>query len=162
VLTVPSVSVNDDPIKSESLSTGLDSQIEIITVRGLDRFRSRLSFTCGFTKAVAIIGIQVQMLTTDTTTIARSLLSFGMILELVSIFISICFIQSRRSDAAQVPSTFVRLLARVPSILILAGIVVLGAALVVEMFEVSMGAAIAMSALLVCGVLVCLLAVYRG
>ena len=98
----------------------------------------------------------------DITTITHSLLSFGIVLQLLGIFISLCFIQSHRNEGNPVPSTLVRLLMRVPTILILLGIVGLGSAFVVETLKASMGTAVAMSAFLVCGVAVCLVALLRG
>jgi hypothetical protein len=116
------------------------------------------------TKAVAIIGIQVQILTTNNiTTITHNLLSFGIILQLLAIFLSICFIQFRQINGTHASSTrLVRLLVHVPTILILLGIVGLGSAVVVETVETSLCTAIAMSIFLACGVGVCILAFLRG
>ena len=98
----------------------------------------------------------------DITVITHSLLSFGIVLQLLGIFISLCFIQSHRNEGTSVPSTLVRLLMRVPTILILLGIVGLGSAFVVETLKASMGTAVAMSTFLVCGVAVCLVALFHG
>jgi hypothetical protein len=102
------------------------------------------------------------LMANNITTTTYSLLSFGMILQLLGIFISICFAQSRQTEGTQVPSTLVRLLMRVPTVLISLGIMGLGSAFVVETVEVSMGTAIAMSFFLAIGVVVCVLALLRG
>jgi len=121
--------------------------------------------------AVAIVTIQVQLLSSgslDNTPTTNALLSFGIILELLSILFAICFIQSQHDHPdgnhphPQHLSTLAYLAWGAPTVLILMGIVVLGIALVVEMLKTSMGTAFAMSSFLIIGVLFCLLGSLRG
>jgi len=116
-------------------------------------------------KAGVIVTIQVQLLTSDSTAITtttRTLLSFGVVLELLGILLAICFVQSYHPDEGrprQAPSTLARLVSGVPIVLILTGIIGLAAALVVETFKVSLSIAIIMSGCLSIGVILCLLAI---
>jgi hypothetical protein len=110
-------------------------------------------------KAVAIVAIQVQLLTSSSNKTACALFSIGIILELLGILFAICFVQMRNANDGHHPqplSTLVRLALRVPTVLVLAGIVGLGTGLVVETIETSLGTAIAMSSFLVFGVVLCL------
>ncbi|KIM82154.1 hypothetical protein PILCRDRAFT_820527 [Piloderma croceum F 1598] len=100
---------------------------------------------------------------TAITTTTRTLLAFGVVLELLGILLAICFIQSYHPDEGgrprQAPSTLARLVSGVPIVLILTGIIGLAAALVVETFKVSLSIAIIMSGCLRIGVILCLLAI---
>jgi hypothetical protein len=123
-------------------------------------------FTHSFTsKAVAIITIQVQLLAPSLNKITRALLSIGIVLELLGILFAICSVQTRNADDGhhfQPLSTLDHVALRVRIVLILTGIVGLGAALVVETLETSLGAAITMSSFLIFGVVSCLLILIRG
>ena len=118
-----------------------------------------------FIKAGVIVTIQVQLLTSDSmaiTTTTRTLLSFGVILELLGILLGICFVQSYHPDEdrpRQAPSTLVRLASGVPIMLILTGIVGLAAALIAETLKTSLSTAFIMSGCVIVGVIVCLLVV---
>jgi len=126
-------------------------------------------FSGGYERQVVtagvIVTIQVQLLTSDSTAITtttRTLLSFGVVLELLGILLAICFVQSYHPDEGrprQAPSTLARLVSGVPIVLILTGIIGLAAALVVETFKVSLSIAIIMSGCLSIGVILCLLAI---
>jgi hypothetical protein len=117
-------------------------------------------------KAVAIIAIQVQLLAPSLNKIARAFLSIGIILELLGILFAICFVQMRNhaddGHYSQPLSTLVHLALRVPTVLILTGVVGLRAALVAETLETSLGTAVAMSSFLIFGVVSCLLVLIRG
>jgi hypothetical protein len=122
-------------------------------------------YTYPSNKAVAIVAIQVQLLTLSTTTTARTLLSMCMTLELLGILLAICFIQSSNTDEVACShslSILVRLALGLPTVLILTGIIGLGAALVVETLQASLGAAVIMSGFLVFGVVCCLLTLLHG
>jgi hypothetical protein len=130
-----------------------------------------MHYVCAFThfstlKAVAIVAIQVQLLTSSSNKTTRALLSIGIILELLAILFAICFVQMHNthdSHHSQPLSTLsARLALRVPTVLILTGIVGLGAALVVDTLETSLGTAVAMSSFLIFGVVLCLLSLVRG
>jgi hypothetical protein len=121
-------------------------------------------FTHPFTsKAVAIIAIQVQLLAPSLNTITHALLSISIILELLGILFAICSVQMRNADNhhSQPLSTLNYVALRVPIVLILTGIVGLGAALVVETLEMSLGTAVTMSSFLFFGVVLCLLTLIR-
>ena len=101
------------------------------------------------TQACAILTIQLQLLTsgsTATTTTTRALLFFGMIFELLAMLLAISFLPlhqySERSYPSQPRHVFAHLALGMP---IVVGIVVLAAALVVEMLKMSVGIAVAMS-----------------
>jgi hypothetical protein len=120
-------------------------------------------FTHSFAlKAAAIVAIQVQFLSSNLNTITRALLSIGIIFELLGILLAICSIHHTDNGHHSQPlSTLARLAWRVPTVLVLMGIVVLGTALVVETLETSLGTAVAMSSFLVFGVVLCLLTLIR-
>ena len=126
----------------------------------------RALFAHSFTsKAAAIVAIQVQLFASSSNEITRALLSVGIIFELLGILLAICFVQMHNTDDAHHPqplSTLARLALRVPTVLILTGIVGLGAALVVETLETSLGTAVAMSSFLFFGVVSCLLILIHG
>jgi len=116
-------------------------------------------------KAGVIVTIQVQLLASDSTAITtttRTLLSFGVVLELLGILLAICFVQSYHPDEGrprQALSTLARLVSGVPIVLILTGIIGLAAALVVETLKASLSIAFIMSGCLIIGVILCLLVV---
>jgi len=97
--------------------------------------------------AGTIVTIQVQLLTSGSvaiSTTAQVLLSCGMILELLGILLAICFGQYRHSEdnrSSQPSPTLVRLALGAPTVLILAGIVGLVAALIAETLQMSLGTA---------------------
>jgi hypothetical protein len=117
-------------------------------------------------KAFGIIAIQVQLLLAPTLNkITRALLSIGIVLELLGILFAICSVQIRNADDAhhfQPLSNFDHVALRVPIVLILTGVVGLGAALVVETLETSLGTAVTMSSFLIFGVVSCILILIRG
>jgi hypothetical protein len=91
-----------------------------------------------------------------------------MVMELLGISLAICFAQAHRShtkgnfispSTSQLPLQFA---SRVPTILILTGIVGLGVALTVETFETSLGMALTMGGFLVFGVGLCILLLVCG
>jgi hypothetical protein len=112
-------------------------------------------------KAVAIIAVQAQLLASSSNKITRALLSVGITLELLGILFAICVAQMRNHaddrHHSQPLSTLDHLALRVPTVLILTGVVGLGAALVVDTLETSLGMAVAMSSFLFFGVVSCLL-----
>ena len=88
----------------------------------------------------------------------RALLSLCMILELLGISLAICFVQAhhmRGNHPSQPPVALVQHALRVPTVLILTGIVGLGVVLVVETLETSLGTAVTMSGFLIFGAIVC-------
>jgi hypothetical protein len=88
-----------------------------------------------------------------------------MVLELVGVSLVICFAQVhhlRGNQPSQLRFTLARHALRVPTVLILMGIVGLGVVLVVEIVEISLGAAVAMSGCLVFGVVLCILLFVYG
>jgi len=113
-------------------------------------------------KAAAIVAIQVQLLASNLNTITRALLSIGIIFELLGILLAICFIHHTDDGHHFQPfSTLARRTWRVPTVLVLMGIVALGTALVVETLKTSLGTAVAMSSFLIFGVVLCLLTLIR-
>jgi hypothetical protein len=110
---------------------------------------------------VAIVAIQVQLLSMALSTASRAVLSISMILELLGILLAICLTQSTSTahHHSQQLLTFVH---RLPTLLILIGIIGLGAALVVETLETSLGTAVAMSSILLFGVVISFLTLLRG
>jgi len=111
--------------------------------------------------AGAIVAILVQLLTSHSmaiTAATRALLSLCMILELLGVSLAICFVQAhhmRGNCSSQPPVALVQHALRVPTVLILTGIVGLGIALVVETLETSLGTAVTMSGFLIFGVIIC-------
>jgi len=111
--------------------------------------------------AGAIVAILVQLLTSQSmaiTAATRALLSFCMVLELLGISLAICFVRAhhmRSNHPSQPPLALVQHALRVPTVLILTGIVGLGVALVVETLETSLGTAVTMSGFLIFGVIIC-------
>ena len=92
------------------------------------------------------------------TAATRALLSLCMILELLGISLAICLVQAhhmRRNHPSQPSVALVQHALRVPTVLILTGIVGLGVALVVETLETSLGTAVTMSGFLIFGAIVC-------
>jgi hypothetical protein len=77
-----------------------------------------------------------------------------MVLELVGVSLAICFAQAHHSQPLQ---ALPRHALRVPTALILTGIVGLGVALVVETIDTSLGAAVTMSGFIVFGFMLCVL-----
>jgi len=112
--------------------------------------------------AVAMIVILVQLLTSNsiaTTAAIRALVCLCMVLELLGISLAICLSQAHHMHArdnhhsnAQPPLQHA---SRVPTALILAGIVGLGVALVAETFGTSLGTALTMGGFLIFGIGLC-------
>jgi hypothetical protein len=80
-----------------------------------------------------------------------------MVLELVGVSLAICFAQAHHSNPSQPLQALPRHALRVPTALILTGIVGLGVALVVETIDTSLGAAVTMSGFIVFGFMLCVL-----
>jgi hypothetical protein len=115
---------------------------------------------------VAIVAIQAQLLTSRSNKTTRAFLSIAIILELLAILFTICFVQMHNAHDSHHSQPLLalsaRLALRVPTVLVLAGIVGLGAALVVDTLETSLGTSVAMSIVLIFGVVLCLLSLVRG
>jgi uncharacterized membrane protein YadS len=95
----------------------------------------------------------------------RALLSLCMILELLGISLAICFVHAhhmRGTYHVRPPPALVQHAWRVPTVLILMGIVGLGVGLVVETLETSLGTAVTMSGILIFGIFVCVLLLVRS
>jgi len=123
------------------------------------------SFTYPSTKAAAIVAIQLQLLSMAVATHTRALLSIGMILELLGILLGICLVQTHNTNNihhSQPYSILLGLSSRIPTLSIWMGIFGLGAALVVETLQTSLGTAVAMSSFLIFGVILCILTLLRG
>jgi cytochrome bd-type quinol oxidase subunit 2 len=94
------------------------------------------------------------------TTATHALLSFGIIFELLGILVAICFLRCcKYSEDSHIPQPLpklVRVISVVPIILILMGIIGLAAALVVEMLNTSLITAVAMTSVLIFGIILCL------
>jgi len=107
--------------------------------------------------ATAVVAIQLQLLTCGfITNISRTIISISIMLELSGLLLTVCLEQARYSRCIHLCRFFVCLASQVPAVMILAGIVGLGVALVLETFETSLGAAVTMTGLLAFGVVVCL------
>ena len=150
-----------EPLKPKS---GYEYQLEVITVcycKHLLHISVHLVIS-PLSKAVAVAALQMQMFLTAITATAHVILAVSMILELIGILLAICFSQLYHADSdvhhSQPNSTSVRFALCAPTLLILTGIVGLGAALVVETLQTSLGAAVTMSGLLAFGIILCLLA----
>ena len=137
--------------------TALQSRFVLHMIHALSTYLS--------TQACAILTIQLQLLTsgsTATTTTTRALLFFGMIFELLAMLLAISFLPlhqySERTYPSQPRHVFAHLALEMPIVLVFMGIVMLAAALVVEMLKMSVGIAVAMSGFLVFGIILCLLA----
>jgi len=128
--------------KPKPSSAGYEGQLEVIT-------------------GVAIVAIHVQLLSVVVASAARTLLSIGLILELLGILLAICFVRTHNGDNIQPRSTLTRLTLRMPTFLIFMGIVGLGATLVVETLQTSLGTAVTMSSFLIFGVIICILTLLR-
>jgi len=115
--------------KPQPSSAGHEGQLEVIT-------------------GVAIVAIQVQLISVVADSAAHALLSIGLILELLGILLAICFVRTHNVDI-QPRSSLARLTLRMPTFLIFTGIVGLGAALVVETLQTSLGTAVTMSSFLI-------------
>lgn len=109
-------------------------------------------------QAGAVISIQVQLLTSSSmasSTIPRILLTVGLMSELIGVMLVIYFIRfhkKHRRKSSNIYRTAIRVLSELPTLFIFMGIIGVIAALVVDMFDVSVGTAIAMSGVLSLGV----------
>jgi len=83
-----------------------------------------------------------------------------LIWQLLGILVAICFLRCcKYSEDSQIPQplpTLVHVISVVPIILILMGIIGLAAALVVEMLNTSLITAVAMTSVLIFGIILCL------
>jgi hypothetical protein len=109
-----------------------------------------------------VTAVLIQLLTSDsiaTTVTTRALVSLCVMLELLAISLAVCFAQAHHMQTGGIPpSCFQPLLqhiSRVPTVLILTGMVGLGFALVVDTFETSLGTALIMGGFLVFGIGLC-------
>jgi len=113
-----------------------------------------------FYQAIGILGYELQLLATNslaTTTAARTILSFGIIFELLGLLLLICIPIPQHTEG--IPLSL-RLVLRVPAMLILMGGLGLATTVVVENVKTSPSAAIGMSCTFVLGGTVCLLTVW--
>jgi hypothetical protein len=88
-----------------------------------------------------------------TTLATRTILSFGIIFELLGLLLAICFPLPERAE--DIPPSFY-LASGLPAVPIFMGILGLAAALVVETVKTSLGTAVAMTSALFLGGIVCL------
>jgi hypothetical protein len=85
-----------------------------------------------FYQAIGILGYELQLLATNslaTTTTTRTILSFGIIFELLGIILFICIPIPQHTEGIPL---FLRLVSRVPTMLILMGMLGLATTVVVE------------------------------
>lgn len=128
-----------------------------------------LIFTCLEPRQASIVvSIQVPLLTANSaelSVIPRIFLTLGLMSELVGIMLIVYFIRFPENDSHKSSNnlrTVNRAALEAPTFLILTGIIGVAVALVVEMLGISIGAAIAMSGVLILGVMFCFLAWYLG
>ena len=110
-----------------------------------------------FYQAAGILGLELQLLATNslvTTTTTRTILSFGIIFELLGLLHLICIPIPQHTEGIPL---FLRLVSRVPTMLILMGMLGLATALVVETVKLSLNVAIGMGCTFFLGGTVCLL-----
>jgi hypothetical protein len=100
-----------------------------------------------------------------SSTPALIFLFLGITSELVGVILIVYFTRfpaNPRDNACRSTTAILHGVSEMPTILILIGIICLTAALVVEMLEISIGTAVAMSGVLFLGVFFCLLAWWVG
>jgi len=108
-----------------------------------------------------IISIQAQLVTSRSITpsiVLRIFLIVGMMSELVGVMLIIYFNRFPVNHSSSSSHVIPRLASGLPTLLVLIGIISLAAALVVEVFDISIGAAAVMSGVLILGVIFCLCA----
>jgi hypothetical protein len=113
-----------------------------------------------FYQAAGILGLEVQLLTTislATTPTTHTILSYGIIFELLGLILLICIPIPQRTEG--IPLSL-RLVLRVPTMLILMGMLGLATALVVETVKLSLNVAIGMGCTFVLGGTVCLITLW--
>jgi hypothetical protein len=113
-----------------------------------------------FYQAIGILGYELQLLATNslaTSTTARTILSFGIIFELLGLILLICIHIPRHTEG--IPLSL-RLVLRVPTIMILIGMLGLATTVVVENVKMSLSASIGMSCTFVLGGTVCLVTLW--
>jgi hypothetical protein len=119
-------------------------------------------------KAGAIVSIQIQLLTSSSmasSTPALIFLFLGITSELVGVIVVVYFARfpaNPRGNTNRSTMMIMRGVSEVPTVLILIGIICLAAALVVEMVDISIGTAVAMSGVVFLGVFFCLFAWWVG
>jgi hypothetical protein len=100
-----------------------------------------------------------------SSTPALIFLFLGITSELVGVIVIVYFARfpaNPRDNAYRSTMMIMRGVSEVPTVFILIGIICLAAALVVEMLEISIGTAVAMSGVIFLGVFFCLLAWWVG
>jgi hypothetical protein len=108
-----------------------------------------------------VVSIQAQLLTSNviaSSTISRIFLVVGMIFELLGVMLVIYFTRFPANHSRKSWRAIFRVASEIPTLLIIIGIIFLAAALVVDLFDISVGTGVAISGVLIIGVLSCLLA----
>jgi hypothetical protein len=108
------------------------------------------------TKALAVVGIQIQLLTSTTSTTARIILCLGITFELVGLLLVFSF----PSDSSVALPPIFSLLCRVPTIAIFLGILGLAVTVILEAVNASVGVAIFMGCILAFGGMLSLLSLW--
>jgi flagellar motor component MotA len=107
-------------------------------------------------QAVGVVSIQVQLLTSSSiasSLVPRILLTISLMFELIGVMLIIHLTRFRSHHTSF--QKIIRAASELPTFLILTGIIGVAAALAVEMFDISLGTAIAMSVVLILGVVFC-------
>jgi nitrogen fixation/metabolism regulation signal transduction histidine kinase len=110
-------------------------------------------------QAGVIIIIQVQLLTSSSPSssdLTRIFLTLGITSELLGVMLIVFFTRCSKYQSRESPgSAAIRIASELPAFFVLAGIVGVAAALVVETLEVSVGVAIVMSGVLILWIIFC-------